>query len=84
MTTFVVSLADGRTAQVEATEATTRASGDLWLLREVAPKPAALAPVAIFARGVWHSCMPDDAPIVWEVAPTSSTPEPARSAGSFA
>jgi hypothetical protein len=44
MTTFVITLTDGRTAQVDCDEVTTRAAGDLWALRAVAPKPAALVP----------------------------------------
>ncbi len=41
--TFTVQLADGQVAQVTADEVTTRQDGSLWLLKAVAPKPAAPA-----------------------------------------
>ena len=73
MTTFTIQLADGRTAQVVGDECTTRQDGSLWILEAVAPKPAALAPVAIFARGQWLSCFPDDAAVLWQSGPTPDT-----------
>jgi hypothetical protein len=73
MTAWTITLFDGRTAQIEAHEITTRPDGSLWALRSVAP-PDKLAPVAIFARDMWSSCYPCDAAIVRHESqrPTSS------------
>jgi hypothetical protein len=37
MTIWTITLFDGRTAQLEADELTTRQDGSLWALRSVAP-----------------------------------------------
>jgi hypothetical protein len=65
VTVFVISLADGRTGQVEADEITTRQDGSLWLLRAVAKPPAKLEPVAAFAAKSWTSCIPQETAVLW-------------------
>lgn len=76
MTTYTVQLTDGRTAQVEADEITTRQDGSLWLLRATAPKPAALVPVMVLAARTWSSCIPADAAIVITGEPKPARPTP--------
>ena len=75
---WTITLADGRTAQVEGDEPTTRQDGSLWLLKAVAPKPAALVAVAIFAARTWVSCWPDSAQILWTAEPRPAPPEPPK------
>lgn len=84
MTTFTIALSDGRTAEVQADEPTTRADGSLWLLKAVAKPPAAMAPVAIFARGLWQTCYPQGAAILWLTEPQPAHPEPPQAMPSFA
>jgi hypothetical protein len=86
MTTFTIALADGRTAQVEADEVTTRQDGSLWLLKATAPKPAALVPVAIFAARTWSSCMQEGAQILWLDVPAkpAGVSEPSQRSPRFA
>lgn len=76
MTTYTIQLSDGRTAQVEADEVTTRQSGDLWVLKAVAKPPTPLVPVAIFAARTWCSCTPTDAAIVISGEPRAARPTP--------
>jgi len=72
VTTYVVSLSDGRTAQVVVDDLTTRQDGSLWLLRAAAPPPAKLVTCAVFARGVWQTCSPEDAGTVWGHDPSKA------------
>ena len=70
MTTYALTLADGRTTTIDADELTTRQDGSLWLLRAAAPPPDKLVPVAVFARGDWSCAVRADAEIVWQERPT--------------
>jgi hypothetical protein len=72
MTTYVVTLADARTCQVEADEVTSRADGSLWFLR-APPKPQPLVPTVIFAARTWTTVLADGAQVVFigEAKPTS-------------
>jgi len=65
LTTWTVTLFDGRGTQIGADDITTRADGSLWLLRSVTPPPDKLVPVAVFAHSLWETCAPVDAEIVW-------------------
>jgi hypothetical protein len=53
MTTYIIEGA--RTIRVEADDISTRADGSLWLLRATRPRPAAMEPVLILARGQWSA-----------------------------
>jgi hypothetical protein len=64
MSTYLVTLSDGRIAEVEATELTTRPCGALFLMAAVARPPAALVTVAAFAARTWTSCVPKDSTAV--------------------
>ena len=76
MTAWLITAADGATATIEAAEPTTRTDGSLWLLREVAPKPAPLVPVVIFARGQWISVVAADAEVASSTPPPPPPPPP--------
>jgi hypothetical protein len=77
--TFTIILSDGRTAAVEGDDITTRTDGSVWILKAVAPKPAALVATAIFARGVWSACYVEGAQVLWAAAESrTAPPEPSR------
>jgi hypothetical protein len=65
MTRWTVHLTNGQQVEAQADDLTTRQDGSPWLLRVVAPKPAALAPLLILARGQWTHVCADDAPVTW-------------------
>jgi hypothetical protein len=73
MTTYLVT--GVRTIRLEADDCTTRQDGSLWLLRALRPKPAALEPVLILARGQWESVMVEGANILFigEPQPASAS-----------
>lgn len=75
MTTWTIQLHDGRTAQVQADEITTRQDGALFVMKAVAKPPAALVVVAAFARGVWQSCWPDSTAVLWLDQPATAKVE---------
>ncbi len=72
MPAYTVTLADGRTATVDADEISVTAAGALVLLRG---DPPPRSPVAVLAPRTWHSCFPAGAS---PLPPTPGTPPPAQ------
>jgi hypothetical protein len=73
VTTYTITLADGRRAEIVGDEITTRADGSLWVLRAERPPPDKLVPVCVFAARLWRLVAPVGEPIVWDPA---CDPEP--------
>ena len=84
MTAYLVTLADGRVAEVAADEATTRADGSLWFLQAVEKPPAKLHTVLILARGQWRDVTPKGSTAVTFESPTTEVRVPVPTEPRFA
>jgi hypothetical protein len=76
MTTYVISLTDGRTAEVNGDEIRVVGGGALMIGRAVDPPPAPIKIVGVFASRTWILAYPADSPAtyrepVWEPPPAS-------------
>jgi hypothetical protein len=65
-----------RTIRVEGDDISTRQDGSLWILVATAPKPAALTPVLILAKGEWHSVLIEGSNILFMAEPPVTVTEP--------
>jgi hypothetical protein len=78
VSTYVIELSDGRTAEVDGDEIRT-IDGALMIGRAPAPPPAPLRIIAVFAPRQWLLCHPADAPVTFgEPAPGAQPPPRAR------
>jgi hypothetical protein len=75
LTTYLV--AGRRTIRLEADDCTTRTDGSLWFLRATRPKPAALTPCLILARGQWDSVVVEGSNILFLGEPPATPEKPA-------
>jgi hypothetical protein len=75
MTTFTITLSDGRTAAVDGDDITSRSDGSLWILR-APPKPLPMTPVLILARGQRTSVSVEGAQVLFTGEPTPATNAP--------